>query len=233
MSLIELLLLGICFVLLAVAVFSIYPGELSWFSGRLHARLYDASAASYEKKWQRHNYEPYDRMVRDAAEQLLQVETPAVVDLCSGTGRALFVAIKELGEHGSYTAVDRSVEMLFRAQERAGNLDAATSSRINTVVADIDTWLRSSRPCSFDLITLMEASEFISGFIEICPRITDCLKPNGLFVLTYPTPFYAVFFPGRGQRRGQLHRLLVASGMTIKKDMSWRSRYRLCVAAKA
>ena len=233
MSLTELLLLGIGFVVLTVAVLSVYPGELSWFSGRLHARLYDASAAGYEKKWLRHNYEPYDRMVRDAAERLSQVESPLVLDLCSGTGRALFIAIEELGEHGSYTAIDRSAEMLLRAQERARTLDAATSSRINTVVADIDTWLRGSRSCSFDLITLMEASEFIPRFIEICPRITDRLKPNGMFVLTYPTPFYALFFPGRGQRRGQLHRLLVASGMTIKKDMSWRSRYRLCVAAKA
>lgn len=232
MSLNELLLLGLGAVVLAAAVLSIYPGELSWFGVRFHSRLYDASASNYEQKWSRHNYEPYDKVVRDAASHLCQLDRPMVLDLCSGTGRALFEAVKIIGPRGNYTAVDGSENMIRRGQNRAATLDRDTSSGIKFIVADVDTWLADAAPGSFDLITLMEAGEFIPRFPEIFPRIAACIRRGGILVLTYPTTPYALSFPGRRQRRGQMHRLIGAAGMVIQKDMSWRARYRLCMAVK-
>lgn len=218
-------------VFILVAALSIYPGELSWFGARANARLYDAGASQYESKWQRHDYAPYDAQIERAA-GLLQGEKLRVLDLCTGTGRALAVAVASLDIRASYTAVDSSSAMLSICKQRVADLREDLSAEITLSLAEVSSWLAHAKPREYQLITLMEASEFIPDFPSVFTLLAKCLDHRGMLVMTYPTSIYALCFPRRAQARRQLHVLIHQSGLQIDLDTSWRSRYRICVVTK-
>ena len=231
--------------------FAIYPGELSWLGTGLTKRLYDRAAPHYEKKWLRHNYQPYDDAIagglaRAIANTSIDLDDLAMLDLCTGTGRAVAVAVVQPKAPAKVDAVDFSPEMLAQLRARlTRSLDDGVSearladhgdsvhgvgrhgaTEVAVHCADVARWLTSVEG-RYGLVTLMEAGEFIPQFCEVMHSVSRVTAPRGLLVLTYPAWPFAWFFPGRCQTRRALARLLSSLGFEEIEDVPWRRRYRI------
>ena len=244
-----LLILG-CSALLWVA-FAIYPGELSWLGTGLTKRLYDRAAPHYEKKWLRHNYQSYDDAIAGGlalADTSIDLDDLAMLDLCTGTGRAVVVALAQPKAPAKIDAVDFSSEMLARLRARLaqplvdgvaegsppnheGSVDGVGrygASNVALHCADVARWLTSVEG-RYGLVTLMEAGEFIPQFDEVMRAASRVIAPRGVLVLTYPAFPFGLFFPGRCQTPRALARLLSSLDFEEIEDVPWRRRYRIAI----
>jgi ubiquinone/menaquinone biosynthesis C-methylase UbiE len=217
---------------LVIVLLLFYPGELSWVSPKGTRWLYDKGAKSYETKWQRHDYTPYDGLIALAASSLQPSPKPLqVLDLCCGTGRATLVASRTLGSQAGYTAVDFSPGMLASLKSQIDPLGHEHSPDIKIVQADVHDWLRGTAS-RFDLLLFMEAGEFLPQFTEVIARLGPVCNAGGFLVMTKPAGLWSLCFPGRAQTRSQLTAHLHKAGFGDVKFTAWRKRYELLTARK-
>lgn len=231
--------------------FAIYPAELSWLGTGLTKRLYDRAAPRYEQKWLRHNYQPYDDAIADGlalADTSIDLDDLAMLDLCTGTGRAVTVALAQSKAPAKVDAVDFSPEMLalLRARLAPAHDDASLeggstnhglsvdgvlrqgATEVGLHCDDVARWLTSVEG-RYGLVTLMEAGEFIPQFCEVMRGVSRVIAPRGVLVLTYPAWPFGLAFPGRCQTRRALARLLRSLAFEEIEDVPWRRRYRIAI----
>ena len=210
-----------------VIALAIYPGELSWLSPRLHAHLYNGAAASYERKWLRHDYTAYDQLLTTCCQKVSK-EMPGplrALDLCAGTGRATEVMATVLPVDTNYVCVDASVGMLTILRSRLA-ASGLPSKQLQVFCDDAARWIDHNEVC-FHVVAMMECSEFLPGFSNLVERLSNCLEPGAVVITTRPGGLFAWLFPSRGQRPGSYHRLFTRHGFSILQDKPWRARYRL------
>ena len=206
---------------------AIYPGELSWLSPKLHAHLYNGSAASYERKWLRHDYAAYDQLLTTCCEKVSQ-ETPnplSALDLCAGTGRATEVMAAVLPIDTHYVCVDASEGMLTILRSRLA-ASGLLSRNVQVFCDDAIRWL-SHNEARFHVIAMMECSEFLPRFPDIVEALSKHLEPGAILVTTRPAGPFAWSFPFRAQRQPSYYRLFACHGFSLLVDVPWRGRYRL------
>lgn len=217
---------------LIIVLLLFYPGELSWVSPNGTRWLYDKSAKSYESKWLRHDYAPYDAIIAKAANTLAPSPSPhKLLDLCCGTGRATLVASRALGSQASYTAIDFSAEMLASLRSQIDPPARDDSLNIKIVQADVLDWL-SNTSDRYDLLMFMEAGEFLPRFTEVVAHMGEACNKDGYIVMTKPAGLWCAFFPARAQTRTQLTTHLHKAGFTDVEFTAWRKRYELVTARK-
>lgn len=222
--LVLLALTGLLFIALAI-----YPGELSWLSPALHARLYDSAAKKYEEKWVRHDYSYYDQTVRQSCSLVTDTykERLLVLDLCAGTGRATEVMASELPAQTQFLCVDASSGMLNALENRL--LKPATASAQVHIICDrAGHWLGRSE-ARFHLVAMMECSEFLPGFPELVENLSQRLIPGAVVVTTRPAGLFGWLFLGRSQHQKGYYQLFARHGFCLISDNSWRNRYRLVI----
>lgn len=205
----------------------VYPGELSWLGPRWTAYLYNKAAANYETKWSRHNYAPYDELIREAvlaAQHKQGDEQLRIVDLCCGTGRATTRALENLTNAASVDCVDNSAAMLAILSEKLTSLSTAADVRLHC--EDVTAWLaREKEP--YHLAVFMECSEFLPDFATVVKNLATSLRPGAIVVTTRPGGFFSWFFPGRSQQWRAYSGLFARYGFSLRSDERWRLRYRL------
>jgi SAM-dependent methyltransferase len=213
-----------------LVVLSIYPGEFSWVSTRANRWLYDRGAATYEDKWQRHDYGAYAAIIADAAQSLEHEERPLqVLDLACGTGRATLFAAQYLPPTTRFTAVDYSRGMLEVFQSSVARSSRLDASDITWVECELAAWLDQCEQ-SFDLVLFMEAAEFVPGFSQLPAKIHSVCAPGAQLVMTRPAGLWGWMFPGRHQTRRALAACLGSAGFAQVRFVPWRSRYELLAA---
>jgi SAM-dependent methyltransferase len=214
-------------VAISVLAAVVYPGELSWLGPRWTAYLYNKAAANYETKWSRHNYVPYDDLIREAVVTVRhkQRDEPLrIVDLCCGTGRATFRVLENLTDTASVDCVDNSAAMLAILSEKLPNFSTPVDVRLHC--EDVTAWLaRAKEP--YHLAVFMECSEFLPDFDAVVKTLSTRLHPGALVVTTRPEGLFSWFFPGRSQRWRAYSALFSRYGFSLHSDERWRARYRL------
>jgi SAM-dependent methyltransferase len=110
-------------------------------------------------------------------------------------------------------------------------LEPAPEERVLIRELDVKDWHPTRWP-RFDVILLVEVSEFLSDFDEVVAKAARSLVPGGLFLLTKPPDSIAWLFFGRKQVSWQFRRILRRSQFDNLAIVPWWRRYDVVYAWK-
>lgn len=153
--------------------------------------------------------------------------TGDVLDVATGTGRLPVALFAQVVFKGSVIATDLSERMLAVARK---NLSDVPASRLAIRVMDAQ---RLRFPdCRFDVVTCLEALEFMPKFHMAIMEMIRVLRPGGLLMLTNRVGEDAWKLPGRTQTTEKLVALLTEMGLASVEHEHWMTDYDLVIARK-
>jgi ubiquinone/menaquinone biosynthesis C-methylase UbiE len=165
------------------------------------------------------------------AEPILQaiphVRAPLVLDVATGTGRLPLALLEQPTFQGRIIALDLSRQMLAIAAEKLaphGNRAVLLHHAAETLPFPTDT---------FDLVTCLEALEFMPKPRAVLRELVRVLRPGGLLVTTNRQGFHARLMPGKTFSHARFERILRDElGLTHIDLNRWTTDYRLVWALK-
>ncbi len=140
--------------------------------------LYDLYAGRYDNIKQ---FQPeYDHVL--LAQPIMEIiaphQSPLVLDVATGTGRLPDALLNHVGFHGRIVAADLSHKMLVKASEKlADDLDRVTLLCVPAEDLPFEDDL-------FDVVTCLEALEFMAEPVTVLCELARVLRPGGLLVTT-------------------------------------------------
>ncbi len=182
--------------------------EGAYLGERVVVWLYDLYARRYDaiKEWDvqdeiEYLAEPFAAAVGDRRQ-------PRILDVAAGTGRlTLALELSGLLSDAQWILLDASKKMLARARERLGE-----NPRLHYVRG---TGQALPFPnASFDVVTCLEALEFMPDPEAALDELIRVLRPGGLLFITNRTGPGAKWLPGRVWSHNQVFQHLKARGMT-------------------
>ncbi len=188
--------------------------------------LYDLYARRYDRIKQ---YDPQDESAYLARPIMAALPTraPLVLDVATGTARLPLALLGEADFQGRIVALDLSRRMLAVAAEKLAPYGARVTLLHHTAE-------RLPFPDgAFDLVTCLEALEFMPRPREVLAELVRVVRPGGLLVVTNRRGRDARLMPGHTWSDAQLERLLRALGMVCVKVALWQMDYSLAWAWKA
>lgn len=206
---------------LLVATEGIYLGRgtVVWLYD-LYARRYDSI-----KQFQPFNEDRY--LARPILDRLPHVRAPLVLDVATGTGRVPAALLAQPTFQGRIVALDLSRKMLAVAARKL----AGYGPRVSLLHHPAETLPFPDD--IFDLVTCLEALEFMMAPRQVLHEIARVTRPGGLIVLTNRQGFDARLMPGRTFAHDDLVRILRdeirLAGVEIEL---WQVDYRLAWACK-
>ncbi len=188
--------------------------------------LYDVYAGRYDDIKQ---YDPVTEdyfLARPIMQRLTHVRAPLVLDVATGTGRLPLALLEQLDFQGRVVALDLSRKMLAGAAPKLapyGNRAALLHLRAERL-----PFLNNT----FDLVTCLEALEFMMDPRAVLRELARVLRPGGLLVLTNRQGLDAKLMPGRTFTHNTLAALLKDLGLVRVEIDSWQVDYRIVWAGK-
>jgi hypothetical protein len=132
--------------------------------------------------------------------------------------------------HGSIDAFDASPEMLAEFAQWV-SIESPGAVAIQLTESTIESVALSPAPI-YDVVALLECSEFLRDPPRAIARVTKPLRAGGLLLLTKPPWWLAWMFPGRTQRWGPLQRVLKSLDFDQIRICRWNWRYDVVTAWK-
>lgn len=188
--------------------------------------LYDAYAGRYD------HIKQYDPVTEELylAQPILQrlgLRAPLVLDVATGTGRLPLALLEQPSFQGRIIALDLSRRMLAQAANKL----SAFGDRI---------WLMHHAAealpfpnASFDLVTCLEALEFMMDARAVLRELVRVTRPGGLLVLTNRQGLDARLMPGHTFPHEVFARLLREElGLQDVELLPWQVDYRIVYARK-
>jgi SAM-dependent methyltransferase len=220
---------GIAGLLLAAAAlwWLLIGTEGVYLGRRVVIGLYDLYARRYDRIKQ---YDPdHERtfLARPILDHIPHVRAPLVLDVATGTGRLPLVLLEQPTFQGRIVALDLSRKMLTIAADRLKGYDSRVSLMHHPA---------ESLPFpddTFDLVTCIEALEFMAHPWAVLHELVRVLRPDGLLVITNRQGLYARLMPGKVVSHDRLQQILRDDlGMRRVALFSWQVEYRLVIALK-
>ena len=189
--------------------------------------LYDVYASRYDDIKQ---YEPDDEhhyLARPILDRIAPLRAPLVLDVATGTGRLPLALLEIPLFQGRVIANDLSRKMLHIAAQKL----APHGDRV---------WLMH-HPAeqlpfpdgTFDLVTCLEALEFMMDPAAILDELVRVLRPGGTLILTNRQGVDARLMPGRTWTHDTLEHILRGDlALTRVEIQPWQMDYRLVMATK-
>lgn len=189
--------------------------------------LYDVYASRYDNIKQ---YDPYNEdyyLARPILQRIPHLRAPLVLDVATGTGRLPLALLEQPTFQGRIVALDLSRKMLSIAAEKL----APFGGRVSLLHHPAESLPFPDD--TFDLVTCLEALEFMMDAPAVLREIVRVLRPGGLLVLTNRQGKDAKLMPGRTFSHGTLKRLL-SNGLELEsvEIQPWQVDYRLVWARK-
>jgi ubiquinone/menaquinone biosynthesis C-methylase UbiE len=190
--------------------------------------LYDLYASRYDNIKQ---YDPYNEdyyLARPILQRIPHLRAPLVLDVATGTGRLPLALLEQPTFQGRIVALDLSRKMLGIAAEKL----APFSGRVSLLHHPAEALPFPDN--TFDLVTCLEALEFMMNPPAVLREIVRVLRPGGLLVITNRQGRDAKLMPGRALSHTALKRLL-ANGLRMESVelQPWQVDYRLVWARKS
>ncbi len=200
--------------------------EGAYLGPRAVAFLYDRGAGSYD------HVKGFDA-VDDAWDLALPlkraldgVRRPLILDVGTGTGRVPLALLRDLDFEGRIVGLDLSLKMLKEARRKtAGHED-------QVMLLWKDALALPFPDNSFDVVSCVEALEFMADPRVVVEEMARVLRPGGTLLATNRIGLDALLMPGRTFSDGQLRRLVSSLGLTSVEIKTWQTYYDLVWARK-
>lgn len=188
--------------------------------------LYDVYARRYDAIKQ---YDPVTEdyfLARPLLDRLTHVRAPLVLDVATGTGRLPLALLEQPSFQGRVVALDLSRRMLAVAAPKL----APYGDRCALLHHEAE---RLPFPdATFDLVTCLEALEFMMDPRAVLRDLVRVLRPGGLLVLTNRQGLDARLMPGRTFSHDALRSILYDLGLDRVEIELWQVDYRIVWATK-
>lgn len=241
------LLIGIGAVALAGLVglllyWQLVVAEGAYLGTRVVALLYDWFAPRYDKTkrfdptndaimlaWpiMQHLADARRKTQDNHPSSVFRLSSFVILDVATGTGRLPEVLLTQPNFRGHIVALDASGKMLACAQQKL------------VPYADRLTWMRQDAQDlpfddnRFDVVTCLEALEFILDWRAAVCEMVRVLKPGGLLMITNRIGPDAWKLPGRAISTPEFSKWLQKIGLDCVESKSWLVDYDLVTAIKS
>lgn len=189
--------------------------------------LYDLYAGRYDDIKQ---YDPVTEdmfLAQPILERLDDARAPLVLDVATGTGRLPLALLEQPGFQGRIIALDLSRKMLARAATKL----APFGERVALLHQPAE--VLPFPDGAFDLVTCLEALEFVMDARAVLGEMVRVLRPGGLLVLTNRQGLDARLMPGHTFAHDAFERLLRDDlGLSQVEVLPWQFDYRIVYARK-
>jgi ubiquinone/menaquinone biosynthesis C-methylase UbiE len=213
LALILLVLVG--FGIVALLYWLIIETEGVYLGQRVVTLLYDYYAGRYEDvKRFRANYE-HQYLSQPLMQEIAPLQTPLVLDVATGTGRLPWALLQNGLFRGLVIGVDLSRHMLAIA-------DAKTDTE-RVRFARCPAEKLPFADASFDVVTCLEALEFMSDPRKALGEMARVLKPNGVLLTTNRLTGH--WLKGRKWTAGECMVILESCGFTSIEFERWQADY--------
>ncbi len=216
--------------LVALAAFLYWQliiAEGAYLGRRVVAWLYDLSAKAYDNI---KSYEPgYEQwfLGLPLSRALATYPDPLLLDVATGTARLARTLCAQAGFHGRIIGVDYSRKMLRQA--------VATTQPW----ADRLTFIRQDAAqlpfpdATFDVVSCLEALEFMPHPEAVLHELARVLRPGGIFLITNRIGRDARLLPGRSYTPEAFEALLQTLPLEMIRTQPWQEDYDLVWAVKS
>jgi SAM-dependent methyltransferase len=216
---------------LTVAYWLVLVTEGTYLGTRVVVLLYDWTARRYNRI-KKFGFVDEARFVGAPLSRLLEsLPSPRVLDVATGTGRALLALGAVDDSEATIVGVDHSLPMLHQAQRDLGaGGERGPLQRATLVQGDAHRLMFADG--SFDAVTCLEALEFMRDPRQVVRELTRVLRPGGALLVSNRVGLDARFFPRRHCGRGRLEALLTQEGLCDIDSQRWQVDYDLIWAVK-
>jgi ubiquinone/menaquinone biosynthesis C-methylase UbiE len=180
--------------------------------------LYDWYAHRYDKV--KNYYRDYEHMylAQPIMENIAPETALLILDVATGTGRLPLAMVRHLRFEGRVIGVDLSRRMLAFA---AKNLDPY-AERVNFIWSPAEELPFADN--TFDVVTCLEALEFMSQPKTVLKEIVRVLRPGGLLLITQRQN--TKLMPGKTWTGEETMTMLGEMGVENAKVQIWQVDYR-------
>ncbi|MBZ0288345.1 MAG: class I SAM-dependent methyltransferase, partial [Anaerolineae bacterium] len=187
--------------------------------------LYDLYAHRYDGV--KNYYREYEQMylAKPIMEAIAPHRSPMVLDVATGTGRLPLALMQHPAFQGRIVGVDLSRQMLRHA---AKNLDLY-AERVDFLWSPAERLPFADN--TFDLVTSLEALEFMSNPKAVLAELVRVLRPGGLLLISQRQN--TRFMPGKIWTSGEIQTILAELGVDEAKAQIWQVDYRKVWGHKA
>lgn len=187
--------------------------------------LYDVYANRYDNiKGYQEEYERY--LIADPImSSIVPQQNPLVLDVATGTGRLPLALLDSPHFQGRVIALDLSRKMLNKASEKLNTY----GKRVSLIWGPAENLPFPDN--SFDVVTCLEALEFMINRRVVLQEIVRVLRPGGQLLLS--NRINTRWMPGKLWSDQQLFERLNSLGMEFIESEAWQVDYRKVWAIKA
>ncbi|MCA0453347.1 MAG: methyltransferase domain-containing protein [Chloroflexi bacterium] len=186
--------------------------------------LYDRFAHKYDgvKQYQREYEEMF--VAKPLMDAIKPQANPMVLDVATGTGRLPLALARHQSFEGHTVAADLSRKMLHHATKNFYPYESATF-----------IWCPAENlpfpDNTFDIVTCLEALEFMSNPQAVVQELVRVLRPGGMLLTSQRVN--TKLMPGKTWTSQQLQEILKEAGISDAKAQIWTVDYRKVWGTKA
>lgn len=211
------------FAVVALLNWLLVESEGVYLGQRVVTWLYDRYAGRYEDIKRFVPQLENQHLAQPLMQEITPDHAPKILDVATGTGRMPLALLRHAGFSGHVTGVDLSVNMLAIAANKTD------SPRVVFVCTPAERLPFSDN--HFDVVTCLEALEFMADSRCALSEMARVLKPNGVLLTT--NRLTTRWMPGRGWSPGQMQGILESVGFTKVEFERWQVDYDKVWARKA
>lgn len=211
--------------LLLIAAGAIFLIGLGWWllietegvylGRRMVIWLYDLYAGRYDDiKGFRSDYD-HQFLAQPMMERIAPVRSPLVLDIASGTGRLPLALLNHAHFQGRIVAVDLSRRMLAEAAAKIAD------DRVSLLWCPAETLPFCDD--TFDVVTCLEALEFMTQPGRVLAEMARVLRPGGLLLMTNRVG--TRWMPGKTMPGAMLAKKLASFGIEEVEIEYWQVDY--------
>jgi len=212
-----LLLVVIASALIALGWWLLFETEGVYLGRRVVIWLYDLYAGRYDDI--KHFRREYDHMflAQPIMERIAPVKSALILDVATGTGRLPLAMLRHAHFQGRVIAVDLSRRMLGFAAVKFND------THVNLLVSPAEHLPFADH--TFDLVTCLEALEFMERPQAVITEMIRVLRPGGILLTT--NRINTKLMPGKTYVDDDIAALLQKSGMGQIEIQGWQADYDL------
>lgn len=220
----HMLLLGlIALGLVVLGWWLLIESEGVYLGRRVVIWLYDVYAGRYDGIKQFSKQYDFQFLAQPIMEKIAPIKAPLVLDVATGTARLPLTLRRHARFQGRIIGVDLSRKMLARAASKIGS-----DSRITLIWSPAEHLPFPDD--TFDVVTCLEAIEFMIPREAVLREMLRVLRPDGLMLIT--NRINTRLLPGRTWTDKQMQATLEAMGMERVVIERWQVDYNRVWARK-